>query len=216
MDSSSKLKQRSNNQTDSSQPSPKPAPSTVKVRKPSSRSRAAADNLAWWKIVARICVTLLGLSVCLSYLITETAFWGRQGKWTNWRSYVPRKHRVFSQAELAGYNGGSPDMPLLLAIEGDVYDVTSGWGFYGPGSTYHQFVGRDASRAFATNCLSREDHLTHDIRGLTDRELAGIKGWHKLFENHQKYFKVGTVDLAPIDPAAPIPPPCDNAQAKPH
>ncbi|KAJ1813620.1 hypothetical protein LPJ56_003337, partial [Coemansia sp. RSA 2599] len=164
---------------------------SLKQAASSRRNEQAANRLAWWKIVGRIVVTLLGLSVCLSYLITETAFWGHQSKWTNWRNYVPRKQRVFTQAELAKYDGSSPELPLLLAIEGDVYDVSAGWGFYGPGSTYHIFVGRDASRAFGTNCLSREDHLTHDTRGLTEAELAGIRGWHSLFDNHQRYVKVG-------------------------
>ncbi|KAI9503325.1 cytochrome b5-like heme/steroid binding domain-containing protein, partial [Coemansia spiralis] len=146
--------------------------------------------------------------ICLSYLITETALWGYQNKWTNWRNYVPRQQRAFTQQELAKYDGSNPELPLLLAVEGDVYDVTDGRGFYGPGSAYNIFVGRDASRAFGTNCLSRKDHLTHDTRGLTQGELAGIKGWHSFFDNHQRYVKVGTVELDPIDPAAPIPPPC--------
>ncbi|KAJ2551064.1 hypothetical protein EV175_003832 [Coemansia sp. RSA 1933] len=203
--------------------------SNLKQRKPASTAPAAADKTApstakgsarnsqrrWWKIVARIVATLLGLSVCLSYLITETALWGYQSKWTNWRNYVPRKQVVFTQQELASFDGSNPDLPLLLAVEGDVYDVSSGRGFYGPGSAYNIFVGRDASRAFATNCLSRKDHRTHDTRGLTKAELAGIKGWHSFFDNHQQYVKVGKVKLDPIDPTAPIPPPCTDAVPKP-
>ncbi|KAJ1646006.1 hypothetical protein LPJ64_002470 [Coemansia asiatica] len=186
-------------------------------RQPASsrRNGEAVNRFARWRIVGRVIMGLLVLSISLSYLITETAFWGHQSKWTNWRNYIPRKQQVFTQAELAKYDGRNPELPLLLAIEGDVYDVTSGWGFYGPGSTYNIFVGRDASRAFGTNCLSREDHLTHDIRGLTVGELAGIKRWHHLFDNHQRYVKVGNVVLDPIDPRSPVPPPCDDAQAKP-
>ncbi|KAJ2633721.1 hypothetical protein H4R22_000261 [Coemansia sp. RSA 1290] len=170
---------------------------------------------AWWKIVLRIAATVVVLNFCFSFLITDTALWGHQSKWTNWRNYIPRRQRVFTQQELAKYDGSNPDLPILLAIEGDVYDVSLGRGFYGPGSTYNLFAGRDASRAFGTNCLSRKDHLTHDTRGLTESELAGIKSWHRLFEHHQRYVKVGTVTLDPIDPDAPIPPPCDGAQPKP-
>ncbi|KAJ2725708.1 hypothetical protein GGI07_001076 [Coemansia sp. Benny D115] len=207
------LKQRNNTaQTSNKQPSPKP---TAKTSTPSSTKSRSANRLGWWKIVFRIIATLFVLNICLSYLITDTAFWGHESKWTNWRNYIPRSQRVFTLAELAKYNGSNPDLPLLLAIEGDVYDVTAGWGFYGPGSTYNLFVGRDASRAFGTNCLSRDDHLTHDTRGLSEKEMAAIKGWHKLFDNHQKYVKVGTVVLTPIDPNSPIPPPCEGAQAKP-
>ncbi|KAJ2337214.1 hypothetical protein GGI00_000385 [Coemansia sp. RSA 2681] len=183
--------------------------------RPSARGSSRGDRLAWWAIVARIAVTMLGLSVCMSYLITETAFWGHSSKWTNWRNYIPRQKRVFTQLELAQHDGSNANLPLLLAIEGDVYDVSSGWGFYGPGSSYHLFAGRDASRAFGTNCLSRSDHLTHDTRGLSEKELAGIKGWHRYFDNHQQYVKLGVVQLSPIDPAAPIPPPCEDAKPRP-
>ncbi|KAJ2146389.1 hypothetical protein IW136_000576 [Coemansia sp. RSA 678] len=191
-------------------------PSTFAQQKHRTVAHASREHrLVWWKIVIRIAATLIGLNICLSYLITETAFWGHKSKWTNWRNYIPRSQRVFTQQELAKYDGSNAELPILLAIEGDVYDVTLGRGFYGPGSTYNLFAGRDASRAFGTNCLSRKDHLTHDTRGLTEDELAGIKSWHSLFENHQRYVKMGTVELKPIDSDTPIPPPCDGAHAKP-
>ncbi|PIA17790.1 cytochrome b5 [Coemansia reversa NRRL 1564] len=195
--------------------------SRVQSSTPAKQSHQATGDAvltnrsAWWRIVIRIMLTLVALSICLSFLITETAFWGHKNKWTNWRNYIPRKQRVFTQLELLQYDGTNPEQPILLAIEGDVYDVTLGSGFYGPGSSYHLFAGRDASRAFGTNCLSRNDHLTHDTRGLSEGELAGIRGWHRLFDNHQRYVKVGVVSLDPIDPNSPIPPPCDGAKAKP-
>ncbi|KAJ2019778.1 hypothetical protein GGI01_002269 [Coemansia sp. RSA 376] len=192
-----------------------PEIATTRAARPSARSNRNSNRLAWWAIVARIAITMLGLSICMSYLITETAFWGHSSKWTNWRNYIPRQKRVFTQLELAKHDGSNPSLPLLLAIEGDVYDVSSGWGFYGPGSSYHLFAGHDASRAFGTNCLSRKDHVTHDTRGLSEKELAGIKGWHRYFDNHQKYVKLGVVQLTPIDPEAPIPPPCEDAKPRP-
>lgn len=202
---SSQLKQRRKAQEDSNL-----------AESPAKPKHSSNQTWAWWMIVLRITVTLLGLSICLSYLITETALWGYQSKWTNWRNYIPRHQCVFTQQELAMHDGTNPVLPLLLAIEGDVYDVSLGVDFYGPGSSYHLFAGRDASRAFGTNCLSRKDHLTHDTRGLNEKELAGIKGWHRFFDNHQRYVKVGTVYLDPVDPKQPIPPPCKDAASKPH
>lgn len=38
---------------------------------------------------------------------------------------------------------------ILLAINGNVFDVTSGRNFYGPGGPYGNFAGRDASRGMA-------------------------------------------------------------------
>ncbi|KAJ1958563.1 hypothetical protein GGI12_004699 [Dipsacomyces acuminosporus] len=210
----STLKQRKNQS--GSRTNSNTGPSTVNHARNATRQRKQSEHLAWWKIVLRIFLALIGLSVCLSYLITESALWGYQSKWTNWRNYIPRTQRTFTQQELAQYDGSDPTKPLLLAIEGDVYDVTSGWAFYGPGSSYSLFAGRDSSRAFGTNCLSRGDHLTHDTRGLTDGEIAAIKGWHKFFDNHQRYVKVGVVKLGALDPNSPIPGPCGDAKPKPN
>lgn len=46
-----------------------------------------------------------------------------------WREYTPRTLRP--------YDGTSGDkMPILFAIRGKVYDVSSGRSFYGPGGPY--------------------------------------------------------------------------------
>jgi hypothetical protein len=57
-----------------------------------------------------------------------------------------------------------------------------------------------------TGCF--DTHLTHDLRGLGEAELAALQGWKDFFDNHAKYWPVGRVLLPPIDPASPIPPPC--------
>ena len=82
------------------------------------------------------------------------------------------RQRTFSEAELAQFDGSSPGQPVYLAIDGDVYDVTSGRRTYGPGGSYHFFAGRDAARAYVTGCF--KTHLTHDIRGFTavDMEVS--------------------------------------------
>ena len=59
---------------------------------------------------------------------------------------------------------GQEGRPIYLAIRGRIYDVSNGRNFYGHGRSYHHFVARDASRAFATNCkqpacLVREQFL---------------------------------------------------------
>lgn len=61
-------------------------------------------------------------------------------------SYTPKT--------LALYDGtgseASPDgSKILLAINGKVFDVSSGRNFYGPGGPYGNFAGRDASRGMA-------------------------------------------------------------------
>lgn len=56
-----------------------------------------------------------------------------------------------------------------MGFSGDVFDVTKGKGWYTPGGSYHFFAGRDAARAYATGCF--KEHLTHDLRGLSDHQL---------------------------------------------
>lgn len=53
--------------------------------------------------------------------------------------------------ELKAYNGVAPDRPMLLAVCGTIYDVSSAKQFYGPEGMYPGFAGtaRDAIlRAF--------------------------------------------------------------------
>lgn len=47
-----------------------------------------------------------------------------------WKEYTPRSLRPF--------DGTNPDhsVPILFAIQGKVYDVSSGRSFYGPGGPY--------------------------------------------------------------------------------
>ncbi|TKA26989.1 hypothetical protein B0A50_05180 [Salinomyces thailandicus] len=73
-----------------------------------------------------------------------------------------------TDAELKAYDGSDPSKPLYLAINGTIYDVSAGRGFYGPGGHYGHFAGRDATRAWVTECWETEDQLTHDMRGLVE------------------------------------------------
>lgn len=133
--------------------------------------------------------------------------WGYRGKWTNWRTYFPPTMREFTPEQLQRFNGESSG-PIYLAIKGDVYDVTPGRNHYGKGGAYHFFAGRDASRAYVTGCF--ESHLTHDLRGFTEAEHVMLNQWHRFYAQHPKYFKIGTMRLPPINPASPIPPPCNE------
>lgn len=55
-------------------------------------------------------------------------------------------------------------MPIYLALNGTIYDVSASPHLYGPGGSYHFFAGRDATRAFVTGCF--EEDLTGDLRGV--------------------------------------------------
>lgn len=46
---------------------------------------------------------------------------------------LPKLRRDFTVAELRQYDGTQPDGRVLIAVNGNVFDVTKGKRFYGPG-----------------------------------------------------------------------------------
>lgn len=95
-----------------------------------------------------------------------------------------------TEEELKQYDGADPKKPLLMAIKGQIYDVTQSRMFYGPGGPYALFAGKDASRALAKMSFEEQD-LTSDISGLGPFELEALQDWEYKFMG--KYTKVGTV-----------------------
>lgn len=121
------------------------------------------------------------------------------------------------------YDGRDPEKPLYLAINGTIYDVSSGGRMYGPGGSYNVFAGRDAARGFVTGCFAEDQ--TADLRGLEEmflpldddevdkyfttaemdkmreREMAtakekahaALKHWVDFFAKSKKYHRVGYV-----------------------
>ncbi|CAI8593671.1 unnamed protein product [Vicia faba] len=95
-----------------------------------------------------------------------------------------------TEEELKDYDGNNPDKPLLMAIKGQIYDVSQSRMFYGPGGPYALFAGKDASRALAKMSFEEKD-LTGDISGLGPFELEALQDWEYKFMG--KYVKVGTI-----------------------
>lgn len=93
-----------------------------------------------------------------------------------------------TEEELRGYDGSDPEKPLLMAIKGQIYDVSRSRMFYGPGGPYALFAGRDASRALALMSFDPRD-LTGNIEGLNASELEVLQDWEYKFM--EKYVKVG-------------------------
>ncbi|CAA0836600.1 Membrane steroid-binding protein 2 [Striga hermonthica] len=95
-----------------------------------------------------------------------------------------------TDVELKQYDGSDPKKPLLMAIKGQIYDVTQSRMFYGPGGPYALFAGKDASRALAKMSFEEKD-LNGDLTGLGVFELEALQDWE--FKFMTKYVKVGTV-----------------------
>jgi predicted heme/steroid binding protein len=133
-------------------------------------------------------------------------------------------------SQLTLYNGTDPSLPIYLAVNGSIFDVSANRPIYGPGGSYNFFAGRDATRAFVTGCF-KED-LTPDLGGVEEmflpiedvederitsaerkirreREMRLAKEqikktvlrWQEFFRNHKKYFQVGVLeDDGVVDP----------------
>lgn len=93
-----------------------------------------------------------------------------------------------TEEELRVCDGSDPNKPLLMAIKGQIYDVSRSRMFYGPGGPYALFAGRDASRALALMSFDPQD-LTGNIDGLSSSELEALQDWEYKFT--EKYVKVG-------------------------
>lgn len=98
------------------------------------------------------------------------------------------EERDYTLAELAQYDGSDPATPLLIGIRGEVYDVTRGRSFYGPGGPYGMFAGKDCTRALAKVSFD-EELFTGDSEGLDRDELDKLEEWIEMFEG--KYRRIG-------------------------
>lgn len=95
---------------------------------------------------------------------------------------------VWKEEELAQYDGSDPDGPILLGVDGTVFNVWKGRNFYGPGGEYHVMAGRDATRLLAKNSLEEESE-EDAIKPLNIAEKATLEGWYWIFKG--KYEVVG-------------------------
>lgn len=76
-----------------------------------------------------------------------------------------------SDAELMRYNGEDPNLPIYVAVNGSVFDVSSNPVTYSAGGGYGFFSGRDAARAYVSGCFTED--LTWDLRGLEEQYIKG-------------------------------------------
>ncbi|XP_023013165.1 membrane-associated progesterone receptor component 1 [Leptinotarsa decemlineata] len=99
------------------------------------------------------------------------------------------KKRDFTVEELKKYDGTQEDGRVLVAVNGNVYDVTRGKRFYGPGGPYAAFGGRDASRGLATFNVTASGEGYDDLSDLSTVEMDSVKEWESQFK--EKYDFIG-------------------------
>ena len=110
------------------------------------------------------------------------------------RDPAPTVFKTFIPSELLPHNGSNGG-PVYLAVRGQVFDVSAGRNFYGPGGPYENFAGRDASRGLACGSFD-EDMLTRDLdgalddlSGLNEEQTGALADWEARFT--EKYLIVG-------------------------
>ncbi|VVC41400.1 Hypothetical protein CINCED_3A019817 [Cinara cedri] len=100
---------------------------------------------------------------------------------------TPTVCSLFDTNRLSRYNGVDGGK-IYLSILGNVFDVTEGKRFYGPGGSYHAFSGRDASRSFITG-LFDEENLTDHVIDMDPNDLIGLDTWLNTYK--KKYKEIG-------------------------
>jgi len=205
--------------------------STTKTKLTPSARAKAEDSAFSLLDVARSIVFLLIASSALSYFVTRESFtWGvKRPGWMRPEGFraLLSGPTSLTDADLTAFDGSDPTKPIYLAINGTIYDVSAGARHYGPGGSYHFFAGKDASRAFVTNCF--EEDGNPDLRGVEEMFLPrddeevdqlfgkgelkalreqekrkakveaykALRHWVDFFANNPKYPKIGEVKRAP-------------------
>jgi len=94
----------------------------------------------------------------------------------------------WTEKDLQAYDGKDPDAPILIAMDGRVFNVWRGRHFYGADGCYECFAGRDATRLMAKQILEDDEDDGEDLK---PDELENLAGWKAYFTS--KYDDVGTL-----------------------
>ena len=195
--------------------------------------------------IVRIILVVIGITCAASYYVTsgESFIFGLPRPWftkpTELKQYL-RGPIYLTSAELAKYDGSDTSLPIYLAVNGTIFDVSAGAHTYGPGGSYHAFAGHDASRAFVTGCFMED--RTSDLRGAEaiyipieddDEQISSaerktraerekrvakkkvrdeVDRWVNFYSNSKKYFEVGKIVGVEDEPLGPAPTLCAAAE----
>ncbi|KAK6456149.1 cytochrome b5-like heme/steroid binding domain-containing protein [Scheffersomyces xylosifermentans] len=164
--------------------------------------------------VLRVLGGVIFLNAFLSWWFTSSSTWGYDGKWIN-TSYLA--HRITNNfvnltlEELSLFNGTDSRLPIYVAVNGSVYDVSASRGIYGPKGSYRMLSGKDAARVYVTGCFRNPAEYTYDLRGLDEEEAShDVKEWQIFYEHHPKYWLVGHVQHEVIQGEPPEP--CEHVK----
>lgn len=123
---------------------------------------------------------------------------------------LPPRHHAGARPRRFKGEGGQE--PILLGLNGDVFDVSSGARFYGPEAPYRLFAGVDATRSLSTGSLEEGDLNSVDLTDFGSKPGA----WDTLVEQWgfyaDKYGRVGRLVEEDGSPAQYLVPPGQRMQ----
>eukprot|EP00931_Biecheleriopsis_adriatica_P089899 TRINITY_DN63971_c0_g1_i1.p1 TRINITY_DN63971_c0_g1~~TRINITY_DN63971_c0_g1_i1.p1 ORF type:complete len:186 (+),score=35.62 TRINITY_DN63971_c0_g1_i1:37-558(+) len=136
-------------------------------------------------------VSALG-ALCGVYLVSELIGDFLAAKRARkYREYLAKMHvdkKDWREEELRPYDGQDPEKPILIGVDGDVFNVWRGRNFYGAEGPYNEFAGKDATRLLAKQIIEPEED---DGEPLTAMERENLENWKGLFSS--KYEHVGAL-----------------------
>jgi len=142
----------------------------------------------------------ISLTLAILYLVYKILFPNNEVSTVEPEKPIPPlKKQDMTLGELKVYDGSSEECQgrICVAVNGKIFDVTRGRRFYGPGSPYSGFAGKDASRGLATFSVDPVSDEYDDLSDLKPNELDQVKEWELQFS--EKYEYVGRL-LKPGEP----------------
>lgn len=131
-------------------------------------------------------------------MMTDTDPLGDSGVILNADEEDESNLQSYTLEELLEFGDGKEGRPVLVAVFGKVYDVSSGHKFYGPEGRYPMYGGREITFALATACTTLECAETqYDFPSLTSDQQVEAERWLSFFHLHDKYSLVGHIEQSP-------------------
>ena len=99
----------------------------------------------------------------------------------------PNKRVMMNKEELSVFNG-TKDVKIYISIKDQIFDVSPGKSFYGPGCSYNTLTGKDSTVALGKMDLAGNfDGLKYDSLDVDEKET--VDGWEQKFLS--KYNLIG-------------------------
>lgn len=148
------------------------------------------------ELIVVIITLCIGIYVGVSLLTALTAAPAKPRVVQKKEEEVPDPPRDFTIEQLREFDG-SNEKPIYIALRGEVYDVSVASDFYGEGSGYHCFAGREASRAMARLSFEEADLANPNVDDLGPFDRSTLDDWIQKFKYYKCYPVVGRVSYPP-------------------